>query len=785
MDFRKILSIASANQGLSTIPKRYSLAVGPPKKDPKVKGVQSEAVRAFLRRKEEETKQKALDDKKRKEELLAKRVELKHDKKARAMASRTKDNFQGYNGIPVEEPPKKRKRRTKAEIEEERRRMKLERESQVTDEEGYENSQTDYGQEEEDEQEPEPEQEEEEEEEQQECISEPESEPEPESQSESSSESEPEPVKEPEKPAPKKNAPPPKPMNFMELLKLAEKKQFEPVEIKTVKKVEERPRTAEELRELEYLERRKKMEKDALAARLKNSHSVKDSKSVKTVRSSEEKQPSTKMNSMSSSVSDKKSKHLPTTEKPSGSPSVKSGQSFKTKIEQCGSVKNSSNAKSEKPQTEKVRVNELGKKSEVGCVPAGSKVSVSSGLQKIVATKDLNQRKTVSASPVTKSSAGFSSGSGTNSSLHRSGLGGHISKSADLGSFSKSGGNVHSKSEKNIPIRPGSNAVGHSHHENMAKSKCGTSALTKSDSSIKPGHGQHENSTKPKPIKTASGQSGHSAHSLQMSGSFRPESHSKSKSDNSIPGHQGGNALPRSGSTVTSVPARSESNARLKSGNTSTGRPASSASTRPETTIKPGTGQHEIHGKLKPGSSLSGHPGNSAPARLGSSVTSGPGRPNSLTSKPKCTVVSETISSKNLLARPNSGSVTGMRAPPPGHRPMMRPPAHSMPPINISYKRRIDDEEYDSEMDDFIDDEGEAQEEISKHIREIFGYDRRKYKDESDYALKYMESSFREQQKEEARSLRLGILEDQEELKKEEEELKRKAMQAKAKKRKL
>lgn len=46
---------------------------------------------------------------KKKEGLLAKRVELKSDRKARAMASRTKDNFRGYNGIPVVEEPKKRR----------------------------------------------------------------------------------------------------------------------------------------------------------------------------------------------------------------------------------------------------------------------------------------------------------------------------------------------------------------------------------------------------------------------------------------------------------------------------------------------------------------------------------------------------------------------------------------------------------------------------------------------------------------------------------------------------
>lgn len=51
-------------------------------------------------------------------------------------------------------------------------------------------------------------------------------------------------------------------------------------------------------------------------------------------------------------------------------------------------------------------------------------------------------------------------------------------------------------------------------------------------------------------------------------------------------------------------------------------------------------------------------------------------------------------------------------------------------PFPTGYKRPReyddDDDEYDSEMDDFIEDEGEPQEEISKHIREIFGYDRKK-----------------------------------------------------------
>lgn len=53
-------------------------------------------------------------------------------------------------------------------------------------------------------------------------------------------------------------------------------------------------------------------------------------------------------------------------------------------------------------------------------------------------------------------------------------------------------------------------------------------------------------------------------------------------------------------------------------------------------------------------------------------------------------------------------------------------PGAMLPPITIAYKRKYEDEEeeYDPEMDDFIDDGGEEQDEISRHIKEIFGYDR-------------------------------------------------------------
>uniref|UniRef100_A0AAV2L742 Protein SPT2 homolog n=1 Tax=Knipowitschia caucasica TaxID=637954 RepID=A0AAV2L742_KNICA len=108
-------------------------------------------------------------------------------------------------------------------------------------------------------------------------------------------------------------------------------------------------------------------------------------------------------------------------------------------------------------------------------------------------------------------------------------------------------------------------------------------------------------------------------------------------------------------------------------------------------------------------------------------------------------------------------------------RPMNRPPGPMLPPITSAYKRKFEDEEdeYDSEMDDFIDDGDDDQESISQHIKQIFGYDRNKYKDESDYALRFMESSWKDMQKEEARSLRMAVQEDLEEERKEEEEFKR------------
>jgi len=93
-------------------------------------------------------------------------------------------------------------------------------------------------------------------------------------------------------------------------------------------------------------------------------------------------------------------------------------------------------------------------------------------------------------------------------------------------------------------------------------------------------------------------------------------------------------------------------------------------------------------------------------------------------------------------------------------------------------KRRIEsddsEEEYDSEMDDFIDD-SEDKVDIGAEIRSIFGYDRRKFKDEADFDDRSMENNkFSNIMMEEARSAKIGKMEDLADIRREEEELKRK-----------
>ncbi|NWZ36035.1 SPT2 protein, partial [Brachypodius atriceps] len=664
-----------------SLQKRYSLAVGPPKKVPKVKGVESAAVQAFLRRQEEEKRKKALEERRKKEQLLARRIELKHDRKARAMASRTKDNFYGYNGVPVEEKPKKRRacenvaQAPEAEYATEDETEQLE----------YSHMESDHEQEEYEEK--------------------------------------------PSKAAVKPKAPPksaPAPLNFAELLRLAEKKQYEPVEIKPVKKVEERPRTAEELREREFLGRKnkkvemhKKSEKEikptGICSSSKKLSSQKAPVNTKLNKSSVDKHSTSKSNlSLSMGGIDKKSKAPALTEKhPRSSSSSRLDQMEKNS--QNGSLKSSAAS-----SHNKLPVNGIRKSGSSSQVPPSKPMA--NGAQRMPSAKESSLKKSAHAKP--GKPAALQPGINSNAKRSGSSLGkggpGHPGggSSAGLGRSSGSSGGG--------PGRPGSGL-------SSGPGRLGSSSATGPG---RPGGGSGVGPGRP----TGSSSTGPGR-----------------------PGSSSGVGLKRPGGSLGTGPGRPGS-----STNIGPGRPGSSLGTGPG---RPGISPSA--GAKRPGSSLGTGPG-----RPGISTSAGPARPGSSPGtavKPKCTVVSETISSKNLITRPSNGQMNGMR-PFPGHRPVLHPRGLGRPPV--SYKRQIedddDDDEYDSEMDDFIEDEGEPQEEISKHIREIFGYDRKRYKDESDYALRYMESSWREQQKEEARSLRLGVQEDLEELRREEEELKRK-----------
>ncbi|XP_054293741.1 protein SPT2 homolog [Pongo pygmaeus] len=676
MDFREILMIASKGQGVNNVPKRYSLAVGPPKKDPKVKGVQSAAVQAFLKRKEEELRRKALEEKRRKEELVKKRIELKHDKKARAMAKRTKDNFHGYNGIPIEEKSKKRQATESHTSQGTDREYEMEEENEFLE---YNHA-----------------------------------------ESEQEYEEEQEPPKVESKPkVPLKSAPPP--MNFTDLLRLAEKKQFEPVEIKVVKKSEERPMTAEELREREFLERkhrRKKLETDGKLPPTvsKKAPSQKESVGTKLSKGSGDRHPSSK--GMPLPHAEKKSRPNMANEKHLALSSSKSMPGERIKAGSGNS----------------------------------SQPSLREGHDRPVFNGAGKPHSSTSSPSVPKTSA---------SRTQKSAIEHKAKKSPSHPSHSRPGPMVtpHNKAKSPGVRQPGSSS---------------------SSAPGQPSTGVARPTVSSGPVPRRQNGSSSSGPERSISGSKKPTNDSN-PSRRTVSGTCG----PGQPASSSSGPGRpisgSGSSARPLGSSRGPGRPVSS----PHELRRPVFGSGPLGRSVSgPGRSISGSipagrtVSSSVPGRPVSSL--GPGQTVSSsgpTIKPKCTVVSETISSKNIISRSSNGQMNGMKPPLSGYRSVQGP---QRLPFPTGYKRQReyeeeddDDDEYDSEMEDFIEDEGEPQEEISKHIREIFGYDRKKYKDESDYALRYMESSWKEQQKEEAKSLRLGMQEDLEEMRREEEEMQR------------
>ncbi|XP_076274360.1 protein SPT2 homolog [Rhynchophorus ferrugineus] len=131
----------------------------------------------------------------------------------------------------------------------------------------------------------------------------------------------------------------------------------------------------------------------------------------------------------------------------------------------------------------------------------------------------------------------------------------------------------------------------------------------------------------------------------------------------------------------------------------------------------------------------------------------------------------------------------GKQLPPKDIRPKQFPPPDvrgikKKRPMPVKKGRILDDseEEYDSELDDFIDDGPEEDSNYSSYIKEIFGYDKSRYRDHDD-DVDNMESTFAQQMKEEVISTKIGIMEDLEDMKLEEEQKRRKALMKKKMKR--
>lgn len=483
------------------------------------------------------------------------------------MASRTKDNFYGYNGIPVEEKPKKRRRTCENVSQAPEAEYATENEAEQLE---FAQTESEYEQEEYDEK--------------------------------------------PSKAAVKPKAPPksaPAPLNFADLLRLAEKKQYEPVEIKVVKKIEERPRTAEELREREYLERKnkrvetqkKKSEKEVKSAGISSSSkkatSLKECADAKLSRSAADKHAPPKSSLSSLSGTDKKPKAPALTEKHSRSFSS-------SKLSQMEKGKTSQNSSLKSPAAgshSKLPANGMGKTGSSFPVPSSKPMA--NGAQRLPSAKESSLKKPVHTKPGNAAALQHE----TNSSAKR--------PSSSLGK----GGSGHP-------------AGGSSAGPGRSSSNSGT------------GPGRPGSVSSPGP-----GRQGSSS----AAGPGRPSS-----SSSVGPGRPGGSSstgLGRPGGSSGTGPGRPGN-----STNTAPGRLGSGMGTGPG---RPGVGPSA--GPGRPGSSSG-----SGPGRPGVSPSAGPGRPGLTAVKPRCTVVSETISSKNLVTRPSNGQINGMRSPP-GHRPVFRP----------------------------------------------------------------------------------------------------------------
>uniref|UniRef100_T1PIQ5 Protein SPT2 homolog n=1 Tax=Musca domestica TaxID=7370 RepID=T1PIQ5_MUSDO len=242
--------------------------------------------------------------------------------------------------------------------------------------------------------------------------------------------------------------------------------------------------------------------------------------------------------------------------------------------------------------------------------------------------------------------------------------------------------------------------------------------------------------------------------------------------------------------TNSSKHTSSSSNATSSKSSTHTSSSSSSSSLSSSTKSKPSASSNQASKSSSSGSSsINNNKTNSSVNNKASSV--GQKANGAVTSKnPYGSVSKQPYSGPAREFPPRDPKVTKTREfpppdvqrtrqfPPPDVRRGPGPSKFSDSKKSSAPKRRIlddDDSEYDSELDDFIDD-GDEEEDYSSHIKAIFGYDKSKYRDLDEEDDRMMEASFAQIQREEYISKKIGMQEDLEDMKLEAMEKKRKMM---------
>ncbi|KAF8796346.1 hypothetical protein HNY73_000730 [Argiope bruennichi] len=726
LDFKELLNIADYNKVEAkdeASVKRYSTVLPPPKKMKK-SGVQSDGVKRFLEKKKAEEAAKVAEARKLKEKLLELRAQnSKNNKKAKIMASRTKDNDFSKIRLTEDEVESKKKieqelqrKHLKDKVERMKCRIELEEKEKLLPKKRKRKSK--HGEEE--------------------IIHQPVEEEPPEKSKKFKNKD--------RNSEHKPQRPQPPPMSFHELLKVAQVKQFEPVEIPVQKKTEERLLTKRERKifeqEQELLRRKQErlmqdeLEFKSLKSSKHSSGSSEKSKNPVAVHvgkdSPNQRNETQKFKIPKSSTSLDKNMTIPKIDKTKSSsdklPKVSSSSAHKPPI-QNGS-KPSQIASSTKPQISKQHTNHDREKVFKNSIPNGKhpvSKEHSNDREKPMKNGVLNGKHPVKKEHSIDREKSLKNG--IPNGKHPVAKGQSVPDREKLPKHSLS-------SDKLL------NSKQHTNHDRERPSKSSLEAQKPSQKAVV------KNGDKPvfkKPLlgeKTAPKKNGVKINPAVPTLSEDHLKEMEKRIRENLEKEMEQKILAKLVGLQQSAPPP----------------PPQPVQNKPPVKVKPVNGTHSaMNGKIP------GKPVAVAPRKDGDRPLKHP------------------AASEKRLGPPPPPK------PKPFHpNPYLEPPRRRLEPQRPQkpMKRRIesdDEDDEDDDMSDFIDD-GPSQndEDYSKYIKEIFGYDKNKYIDDDDDDI--VESSFVEQMKEETRSAKLGFLEDLEEEKKLREMEKKRKMKMKTKK---